>query len=51
MSLYEGAKTIVRVDSEWSERHKVKVAIFQTSVLPHFIFAVMADVTGLASEC
>ena len=41
MSLYEGAKTMVRVDSELSEELEVKVGIHQGSVLSHF--AVVVD--------
>ena len=37
MSLYEGAKTRVRVDSELSEEFKVKVWMHQGSVLPPFL--------------
>ena len=44
MSLYEGAKARVRVDSELSERSKVKVGIHQGSVLSPYLFAVVVDV-------
>ena len=44
MSLYEGAKTRVRVDSELSEEFEVKVGIHQGSVLSPFLFAVVVDV-------
>ena len=44
MSLYEGAKTRVRVDSELSEEFEVKVGMHQGSVLSPFLFAVMVDV-------
>ena len=44
MSLYEGAKTRVRVDSELSEEFKVKVGMHQGSVLSPFLFAVVVDV-------
>ena len=36
MSLYEGAKTRVRVDSELSGEFEVKVGMHQVSVLSHF---------------
>ena len=39
--LYEGAKTQVRVDSEFSEEFGVKVGMHQGSVLSHFLFAVV----------
>ena len=38
MSLYEGAKTRVRVDSELSEEFEVKVGMHQESVLSPFPF-------------
>ena len=44
MSLYEGAKTSVRVDSELSEEFDVKVGMHQGSVLSPFPFAVVVDV-------
>ena len=44
MSLYEGAKTRVRVDSDLSEEFEVKVGMHQGSVLSPFIFAVVVDV-------
>ena len=44
MSLYEGAKTSVRVDSELSEEFEVKVGMDQGSVLSLFLFAVVVDV-------
>ena len=44
MSLYEGTKTRVRVDSELSEEFEVKVGMHQGSVLSPFIFAVVVDV-------
>ena len=46
MSLYEGAKTRVRVDSELSEEFVVKMAMHQGSVLSHFLFAVVIDVVS-----
>ncbi|XP_002731282.2 uncharacterized protein LOC100366586, partial [Saccoglossus kowalevskii] len=44
MSLYEGAKTRVRVGSELSEEFEVKVGVHQGSVLSPLIFAVVIDV-------
>ena len=41
MSLYDGAKTRVRVDSELSEEFEVKVRMHQGSVLSYFPFAVV----------
>ena len=43
-SLYEGAKTRVRVDSELSEEIEVKVGMRQEPVLSLFLFAVVVDV-------
>ena len=52
MSLFEGAKTRVRVDSELSEEFKVKVGMHQGSVLSPVLFAVVVDVvTEFAREC
>ena len=51
MSLYDGAMTRVRVDSELSEEFEVKVRMYQGSVLSPFLFAVMVDVvTEFARE-
>ena len=51
MSMYEGAKTRIREDSELSEEFEVKVGMHQGSVLSTFIFAVVVDfVTELARE-
>ena len=44
MSLHEGAKTRVRVDSELSEEFEVKVGMHQGSVLSHFLLEVVVDV-------
>ena len=44
LSLYEGAKTRVRVDSELSEEFEVTVEMHQGSVLSPFLFAVMVGV-------
>ena len=45
VSLFDGAKTIVRVDSELSEEFKVKMVMHQGSVLSPFLLAVVVDVT------
>ena len=51
MSLYEGAKKIVRVDSDLSEEFQVKVEMHNGSVLSPFLFAVVVDVvTEIAIE-
>ena len=51
VSLYEGAKTWVTVDSELSEEFEVKVGMHQGSVLLPFRFAVVVDVvTDFARE-
>ena len=51
MSLYEGARTRVRVDYELSEEFEDEVGIHQGSVLSPFLFAVVIDVvTELARE-
>ena len=51
MSLYEGAKTRVGVDSVSSEELVAKVGIHRGSVLSPFIFAVVVDVvTEFARE-
>ena len=42
MGLYDGAKTIVRVESE--EEFEVKVGMHQGSVLLLFLFAAVVDV-------
>ena len=44
MSLYEGAKTRVRVASEMSEEYEVKVGMHQGPVLSLFLFDVVVDV-------
>ena len=52
MSLYEGAKTRVTVDSELSEEFEVKVGMCQGSVLSPYLFAVVVDVvTKFARKC
>ena len=51
MSLYEGAETRVRVDSELSEDIEVKVGMHQGSALSPFLFTVVLDVvTEFARE-
>ena len=50
MSLYEGAKTRVRVDSELSEEFEVKVWMHRRSVVSPFIFYVVVDVAEFARE-
>ena len=51
MSLYDGARTRVRVDSELSEEFEVNVGMHHRSVLESFRFAVVVDVaTEYASE-
>ena len=44
MSLYDGAKTRVRVGSSYSEKFEVKVDVCQGSVLSPLLFAVVVDV-------
>ena len=51
MSLYEGAKTRVRVDAELSDEFEVKVGMYQGSVLSPFLFAVIIGVTEFARGC
>ena len=46
MSLYEGAKTRVRVDSELSEKFEAKVGMHQGSVLSPSPSAVVIDVVA-----
>ena len=50
MSLYEGAKTRVIVDSELSEEFKFNVGMQQGSALSPFIFAIVVGVTEWAIE-
>ena len=52
MRLYEGAKSMVRVDSELSDEFEVKVRMHQGSVLSPFLNALVADVvTKFARGC
>ena len=44
MSMHDGAKTRVRVDSELSQEFEVKVGMHQGSVLSSFLFAVVVDI-------
>ena len=46
LSLYGGAKTRVRVLSEWPEEFEVKVGMQQGSVLLSFLFVVVMDVAS-----
>ena len=43
MSLYDGAKTRVRVGSAYSEEFEVKVGVHQGSVLSPLLFAIVVD--------
>ena len=44
MSLYEGAKTRVRVGQELCEKFKMKVGVYQGSVLLPLVFAIVVNV-------
>ena len=44
MSLYEGAKTRVRVGLELSEEFEVNVGVHQRSMLSPLVFVIMVDV-------
>ena len=44
MSLYDGAKTRVRVEPTYLEGLKVKVGVHQGSVLSPILFAIVVDV-------
>ena len=44
MSLYDGSKTRVRVGSAYSEEFKIKVGVYQGSVLSPLLFAIVVDV-------
>ena len=45
ISLYDVAKTRVRVSSVYSEEFEVKVGVHQGSVLSPLLFAIVVDVT------
>ena len=42
MSMYEGAKTRVRVDSELSEEFEVNVGMHQGCIILHLLFTIVA---------
>ena len=44
MSLYDGAKTRVRVGSAYSEKFEVKVGIHRGSVMSPLLFAIVVDI-------
>ena len=44
MSLYDGAKTRVKMGSAYSEEFEVKVSVHQGSVLSPLLFAIVVDV-------
>ena len=51
MSLYDGVKTRVRVDSELSVEFEVKMGMYKRSVLSPFVFELVVDVvTEFARE-
>ena len=49
-SLYEGARTRIRVDCELSKEFKVIVGMYQGSELSPFLFAVVVDVVTVFSR-
>ena len=49
ISLSEGAKTKVRLYSEFSEEFEVKLGMHQRSVLSPFLLALVVDVTEFAN--
>ena len=51
MSMYDGAKIRVRVDSELSDEFGVKVGMYQGSMLSPFLFAVAAVVVIGQTGC
>ena len=51
MSLYEGTKTRVRVNSELSDEFLINVGMHQVSVLSPFHFAVVVDVIICQRGC
>ena len=46
LSLYDGAKTRVRIDSVLSEQFEDKMGMHQASVLSTYVFAVVVDVVS-----
>ena len=48
MSLYDGAKTRVRMGSAYSEEFEVKVSVHQGSVLLPLLLAIVVDVQGVS---
>ena len=44
MSLYDGAKTRVRIESAYSEEFEVKVDVHQGYVLSPLLFAIVVDI-------
>ena len=44
MSLYDGAKTTVRVETAYSEKFELNVGVHQGSVLLPLLFAIVVDV-------
>ena len=44
MSLYDGAKTRVRVGSAYSKEFEIKLVVHQGSVLSPLLFAIVVDV-------
>ena len=56
MTLYDGAKTRVRVGSAYSEEFEIKVGVHQGSVLSPLLFAIVVDIItenarrGVANE-
>ena len=50
MSLYDGAKTRVRVGSAYSEEFEVKFGVHQGSVLSPLLFAIVVDVVTVSAR-
>ena len=51
MSLYDGAKTAISVDSEFSAEFEATVGLRHSSVLLPFLFAVVVDVATELARC
>ena len=51
MSLYDGAKIRVRIESAYSEEFKVKVDVYQGSVLLPLWFAIVVDIITENARC